>query len=370
MCMKKILKTTVAFVVILSLLIIAPANKAKAQFSASISIQSFYNDLAPYGQWVDDPEFGYVWIPDAGPHFRPYYSSGHWVMTRYGAMWAFDFSWGWAPFHYGRWAYSSYYGWIWVPDTVWGPAWVSWRTGGDYCGWAPLGPGISVSLSFGRGYSVPYDWWVFVPQRYCLSASFYSYRIAPERNTTYINNTTIINNTYVNNNVTYAAGPRVNDIERVTHSKVPVYNVANASRPGRTSVQSNAVNVYRPQVTNTSKGNSKPVPPAVVTRDQFVKNKGQRNGGAIKNNNVPESRQQNNLPKQQVERKQVQPQNNNVPERRQQNNPPKQQVERKQVQPQNNSIPERRQQNNTPQQQHERKQVQQQNNNDTQRRQQ
>jgi len=269
--MKKILKTTVAFVVILSLLIIAPANKAKAQFSASISIQSFYNDLAPYGQWVDDPEFGYVWIPDAGPHFRPYYSSGHWVMTRYGAMWASDYSWGWAPFHYGRWAYSSYYGWIWVPDTVWGPAWVSWRTGGDYCGWAPLGPGISVSLSFGRGYSVPYDWWVFVPQRYCLSASFYSYRIAPERNTTYINNTTIINNTYVNNNVTYAAGPRVNDIERVTHSKVPVYNVANASRPGRTSVQSNAVNVYRPQVTNTSKGNSKPVPPAVVTRDQFVK---------------------------------------------------------------------------------------------------
>ena len=30
------------------------------------------------------------------------------------------------------------YGWVWVPGYEWGPAWVSWRTGGDYVGWAPL----------------------------------------------------------------------------------------------------------------------------------------------------------------------------------------------------------------------------------------
>src|SRR5213075_3256799 len=214
--MKKIAKTSAAVIVILFLLVVAPLNKAKAQYGATISIQTFYNELSPYGQWVEDPQYGYIWVPDAEPGFRPYYSHGHWVETRYGAMWVSGYSWGWAPFHYGRWVYSRYYGWVWIPDTTWGPAWVSWRWGGDYCGWAPLGPGISVSFSFGGGYSVPNDWWVFVPQRYCFSSSFYNYSLAPEQNITYIRNTTIINNTYVYNNTTYAAGPRVNDIERAT----------------------------------------------------------------------------------------------------------------------------------------------------------
>ena len=66
--MKKIKKTIVAVIVILSLLIIGPVNKSRAQFSASISIQTFYSELAPYGQWIDDPEFGYVWVPDVGTH--------------------------------------------------------------------------------------------------------------------------------------------------------------------------------------------------------------------------------------------------------------------------------------------------------------
>src|ERR1043165_7220059 len=138
--MKKIAKTTMAIIITLSLLVVAPLNKTNAQFSATISIQAFYNELRPYGQWVDDPEYGYVWIPDVGPGYRPYYTRGHWVMTDYGAMWVSGYSWGWAPFHYGRWVYSSYYGdWVWIPDTEWGPAWVSWRWGGVYCGWAPLG---------------------------------------------------------------------------------------------------------------------------------------------------------------------------------------------------------------------------------------
>jgi len=385
--MKKIAKTITALIVILSLLIVAPGNKAKAQFGISISLQTFYSELSPYGQWVDDPQYGYIWIPDAEPGFRPYYSRGHWAMTSYGAMWVSNYSWGWAPFHYGRWVYTSYYGWVWIPDTIWGPAWVSWRWGGDYCGWAPLGPGINLSISFGNGYSVPNDWWVFVPQRYCLSASFYNYRIAPERNITYIRNTTIINNTYVNNNITYVAGPRINDIERATGNKISVYNVANVSRPGKTSLQGNAVRTYRPQIT---KGNAKP--PAVVTRDQFTKNKEQRNAGVLRNNApgrirqqekkqiqeleqnnnrqvMPERRQQTNQPPQQMESRQMSQQNNNrqvMPERHQQTNQPPQQMESRQMPQQNNNrqvMPERRQQTNQPPQQMEHRQMPQQNNN-------
>jgi len=355
---------------LLSLLVVAPVNKAKAQPGATISVQTFYNELDPYGQWVDDPDYGYVWIPDAGPGFRPYYTRGHWVMTRYGSMWVSDYSWGWAPFHYGRWAYSSYYGWVWIPDTEWGPAWVSWRSSDDYYGWAPLGPGISISFSLGWQYRVPNDWWVFVPSRYCYSPSFYNYRIAPSRNVTYVNNTTIINNTYVNNNVRYAAGPRVADVERVTKSKVPVYNVATASRPGKTALQGNEVRAYQPQVTKGG-GATKPMPRTVVSRDQFIKNKGRRieatpNDGQNQNNNVNQQKNQtdqgvppirNNSPiKQQVDRKQPTQQQM---ERKQ---PPQQQMERKQppTQVDRRQMPQQKQQQQPPPQQVERKQMPQQ----------
>ena len=58
-----------------------------------------------------------------------------------GWYWMSDYSWGWAPFHYGRWFHHARFGWCWMPDTVWGPSWVTWRYSDDYCGWAPLPPG-------------------------------------------------------------------------------------------------------------------------------------------------------------------------------------------------------------------------------------
>ena len=41
-------------------------------------------------------------------------------------------------------------GWFWVPGREWGPAWVSWRTGGDSIGWAPIPPRGSTKLSVGE----------------------------------------------------------------------------------------------------------------------------------------------------------------------------------------------------------------------------
>src|ERR1700726_3294310 len=49
-----------------------------------VSYQSFYDQLSPYGQWIDDPHYGYVWLPDAGPDFKPYSTNGHWVYTNEG----------------------------------------------------------------------------------------------------------------------------------------------------------------------------------------------------------------------------------------------------------------------------------------------
>ena len=118
----------------------------------------FQDELAPYGNWIDDGTYGRVWQPEAslvGADFTPYYTGGHWALTEFGWTWVSDWSWGWAPFHYGRWIVVSGYGWCWVPGTIWGPAWVAWRAGDGYVGWAALPPrGVSVTATYGRAVAV------------------------------------------------------------------------------------------------------------------------------------------------------------------------------------------------------------------------
>ena len=114
--------------------------------------KQFEAALAPYGTWADDPSYGRIWIPSTaqvGDDFTPYATNGDWLDTEYGWTWSSGWSWGWAPFHYGRWV-GSEQGWAWVPGTLWGPAWVSWRAGGGYVGWAPLPPrGVSLASPIG-----------------------------------------------------------------------------------------------------------------------------------------------------------------------------------------------------------------------------
>ena len=196
-------------------------NEVKAQPGVSISFQTFYNELSPYGRWVNSPQYGSIWTPYTDPGFQPYSTNGYWEVTEYGNTWVSDYDWGWAPFHYGRWSFDDYNGWFWIPGYEWGPAWVNWRSGGDYYGWAPLGPGMNVNISI----NIPSFWWVFVPQRYIASRSWYNY-CAPRNRVTHIyNRTTIINNYYRNDNRTYAYGPRRDEIERVTRRSVPVRQI-------------------------------------------------------------------------------------------------------------------------------------------------
>lgn len=201
-------------------------NKTKAQVGISVSFQTFYDDLAPYGRWLSHPQYGSVWSPSVGPDFQPYGTNGRWIVTEYGNTWASDYEWGWAPFHYGRWFFDDYDGWVWVPDYEWGPAWVSWRTGGGYYGWAPLSPGLNVRV----GINLPFNYWTFVPQMYITSPRLFSYCIPRARIGNVYHQTTIINNYYRNNNREYAYGPRRNDIERVTRQRVNVYRSNEVSR--------------------------------------------------------------------------------------------------------------------------------------------
>lgn len=232
---------------------------------AGISFQVFYNELSPFGDWVMDPAHGYVWVPYVDHGFQPYASNGYWAMTNFGNTWVSNYSWGWAPFHYGRWFFSNYYGWAWVPGYEWGPAWVNWRTGGGFYGWAPLGPGIGINMSF----YAPANHWVFVPQRRFRHRHFQRYFVPHHNVVNIYNRTTIINNTYVYNNQTYISGPSRRDVERATRSRVPVYQVNDSSRPGRAVVQNNRLNVYRPQVTDTRSAHNAPRPSRVYSAEEY-----------------------------------------------------------------------------------------------------
>ena len=79
------------------------------------ALTEFKPTLENHGAWVDDAADGTVWVPakeEVGADFQPYVSAGHWTYsdeTDY--VWVSDYSWGWAPFHYGRWVYLPAQGW-------------------------------------------------------------------------------------------------------------------------------------------------------------------------------------------------------------------------------------------------------------------
>jgi hypothetical protein len=200
--------------------------------------------VAPYGQWLEDPKYGFVWSPDVDANFRPYFTNGYWAVTNYGNTWISEYPWGWAPFHYGRWTYNDYYGWLWIPGSNWGPAWVAWRFGEGYFGWAPLDP----DYEFGpksADYSCPADWWTFLPPKYLYTGNYYRYWYGPRNNTHLVHNTDFANNTYVHNDVTYVTGPRIKQVEDLSHQAVEVFKVVNSTNLN-TRVHNGVVKMYRP----------------------------------------------------------------------------------------------------------------------------
>lgn len=119
----------------------------------------FYGDLAPYGSWFNMPGYGWCWQPaliSSCPGWAPYCDGGNWSYGNAGWNWNSEYPWGWAAFHYGRWWNNPDRGWCWFPGRTWGPSWVTWRTCGDICGWAPLPPSFTFSHRLG-------DWQDFAP---------------------------------------------------------------------------------------------------------------------------------------------------------------------------------------------------------------
>lgn len=278
--MKKIFKILLIAVLLTGSII--TENQVSAQ-QVNVNFSVFQNSLKPYGRWVNHGTYGKVWVSNTRG-FKPYQTGGHWTYTDYGWTWVSDYSWGWAPFHYGRWSYERKYGWYWVPGYEWAPAWVAWRGGGDYYGWAPLSPGLDINIGVSWGNDIPNDRWVFAPHQYITSPYINRHFVSRTRNVVIIKNTTVVNNVNIKNNVHFVAGPRREDVEKVNHTKIKTYVVANSSRPGKTVVNKNTVNVYRPVVNNTT---------IVNNNDKTVINKNSNNTTVNSNNTTVKKKEEN-----------------------------------------------------------------------------
>lgn len=231
------------------------SNNQNASYYDHVQDQEFYDDLSPYGDWVNDQDYGYIWLPNAGPNFRPYYSEGQWVYTQYGWTWASDYRWGWAPFHYGSWMYSPRWGWSWIPGRTWAPAWVTWGYYDNSYGWAPMGPYAPGGWSNYRPHA---SHWSFVDPHYMNDHNWRNHQ--RNHNNVVINNVTIINNYNSNTggNRPYNRGPQTKDVEKYTNRPVNVVQVSNSSRPSRDEISGNRVNIYRPEIKDNAQASVRP----------------------------------------------------------------------------------------------------------------
>ena len=194
----------------------------------SASFSTFYIKLDPHGAWRETADYGYVWQPREAERSRSWrpYANGRWIYADVGWTWVSEEPFGWAVYHYGRWARLRHIGWVWVPGEEWAPAWVSWRKGDDYIGWAPLPPEALFDRRSGirnwadNYYDIGPDQYCFVPTRQ-FGAQRASPTIVPsERNVAIVNQTTNVTNITYNNTTVVNQGPDYYELRARTQQPI------------------------------------------------------------------------------------------------------------------------------------------------------
>lgn len=209
------------------LLVLAGAWSRPAR--AEVGFDLFYSSLSPYGAWTVSARYGRVWQPSVyAEGWNPYYD-GHWVYSDLGWTWVSDYEWGAIPYHYGTWVVDPAVGWVWVPGYVWAPAWVVFRTGPDFIGWAPVSPGFSIGVSFGSGPAVSGPF-VFVAARDFLAPRLHTCVIPPGRTRLILGRTTIVRGLAVERGLVVNRGPDVRIVERASGRRIRMVPIEGVSR--------------------------------------------------------------------------------------------------------------------------------------------
>jgi hypothetical protein len=235
----------------------------------------FYDQLSSQG--CDCGNYGHVFRPRVPHGWRPY-CNGHWVWTDRGWYWDSDEGFGWACFHYGRWIHEEDC-WCWVPGTEWAPGWVSWRTGGDYCGWAPLppeagfDPGIGIGAWSDHAFGLGPGLYFFMSMSHFGAPNYNNYILPPAQNATLIRNTVNVTNITHNNTVINNFGPSVTTIQQKTGAVIKPVSLAyqNGKTPG-SSISNGVLKVTGPGT--TLKPTTTKLPVATVKNPNPIVNRG------------------------------------------------------------------------------------------------
>ncbi len=236
-----------------------------------------YEDLDDYGEWRDDSNYGHVWFPTRVSAGWAPYREGHWDwISPWGWTWVDDASWGYAPFHYGRWVtVGGRWGWVAGPADVapvYAPALVVFLGAGGNglggnVGWFPLGP----REVYVPSYNVSRE---YVNRVNISNTTVNNTTITNVYNTTIVNKTTNITNvTYVNKNV---AGAVTAVPQRTFVSAQPVARAAvavNAREMASVPVSSRATVAPSRESVLGSMANSAghvAAPPAAVASRQVI----------------------------------------------------------------------------------------------------
>jgi hypothetical protein len=235
------------------------ASNASTTTAGESSYATFYTRLEPYGDWIETGDYGYVFRPHEAENnrWRPY-TDGRWVYTEAGWTWVSNESFGWATYHYGRWTRLRGIGWVWAPGNEWAPAWVSWRKGGQYVGWAPLPPEANFDRASGirnwsdNYYDVGPDQYCFVPTADFGEARVEQVIVPAQQNVTIINQTTNVTNITYNNTVIVNQGPSYDEMR--AQSRAPIQRLRlqrEAILPGenvRALVRGDTVSIPAPAI--------------------------------------------------------------------------------------------------------------------------
>jgi hypothetical protein len=251
------------------------ALPARAQDRA-VDIDYFYQQLEPYGQWFEHPNWGTVWRPRVDRDWRPY-AQGTWVYTDdFGWYWQAEEPWGWATFHYGRWLIDEDDSWIWIPDTEWGPAWVAWRSSDDYVGWAPLPPdahwGADGELLFDTAfYSAPryHSVWCFVRPHQLILPGLHRYLVSRRQAYAVFRSSRPFRAHHKFDGRFVNAGVDVRRFERMTgrpvvRMRIKAVDSPQASGVARARAQGGEISVYKPNFVEQPQGRARIQRPAAV----------------------------------------------------------------------------------------------------------
>ena len=183
---KKLLMKYVAVIILfMTIPLLSECSSSQIKDDTSYTYNNDYNldELNNYGQWIYITPYGRVWQPFVVDGWMPF-DNGHWDYSNGNWVWVSYEPFGWIVYHYGNWYDDPEYGWVWNPgNDVWSPANVSWIDYGDYICWAPLPPS---GVVYGHPWDRDYErYWHIVKRNDFTKDNVSEYRVMnPGRNVT------------------------------------------------------------------------------------------------------------------------------------------------------------------------------------------